>query len=273
MEYFVFAIIVIFFFLILRKGMQSFNPKWEKPANPLSKEDIDFLLHHISFYQKLKESDKTVFKFKVNEFIQNVTVTGVDCRVDRADRLLIAASAVIPIFSFPDWQYLNLDEVLLYPRSFNTTFETEQRDSAILGMVGSGPMEGKMILSRSALKSGFANEKDGRNTAIHEFVHLIDKMDGTIDGIPQLLLEKQYTLPWLALIDEHIQKIRNRKSSFNPYAGTNREEFLAELSVYFFEKPEKLKLDHPKLYKMLDHIFNKRLPKKGKLPRKKNANI
>jgi Mlc titration factor MtfA (ptsG expression regulator) len=128
-------------------------------------------------------------------------------------------------------------------------------------MVGSGPMEGKMILSRKALHDGFRNEDDAHNTAIHEFVHLIDKMDGEIDGIPSLLLEKQYTLPWLALMDEYIQKIRGGKSEFNPYAGTNREEFFAELSVYFFEKPKELKLDHPELYHVLEQVFQQKMSK------------
>ena len=36
--------------------------------------------------------------------------------------------------------------------------------------------------------------------AIHEFVHLIDKTDGSIDGIPEFLLSKQYILPWLELM-------------------------------------------------------------------------
>ena len=46
-----------------------------------------------------------------------------------------------------------------------------------------------------------------KNTAIHEFVHLIDKTDGTIDGIPELLLEKQYTIPWIDLIKNKIDEI------------------------------------------------------------------
>ncbi|MGK0390534.1 MAG: Mlc titration factor MtfA (ptsG expression regulator), partial [Maribacter sp.] len=58
-----------------------------------------------------------------------------------------------------------------------------------------GYMEGKMILSKPALHHGFDNGTDKRNTAIHEFIHLIDKMDGNIDGIPTLLIERPYMLP------------------------------------------------------------------------------
>ena len=62
-----------------------------------------------------------------------------------------------------------------------------------------------MIISKNALRDGFSNETDKKNTAVHEFVHLIDKMDGAIDGVPEVLLQKQYTIPWLELM-----KKRNR---------------------------------------------------------------
>ncbi len=65
----------------------------------------------------------------------------------------------------------------------------------MLGMVGDGPMQQVMILSQHALREGFSNKTDKQNTAIHEFVHLIDKTDGATDGIPEVLLQNQYTLP------------------------------------------------------------------------------
>ena len=37
-----------------------------------------------------------------------------------------------------------------------------------------------MVLSKKALYLGFINNTDKKNTAIHEFVHLIDKKDGKI---------------------------------------------------------------------------------------------
>jgi len=105
-------------------------------------------------------------------------------------------------------------------------------------MVGTGYMEGKMILSRQALRQGFQNETDRRNTAIHEFVHLIDKADGTIDGVPELLLDKQYVLPWFDMVEKKIEEIQAGKSDINPYGATNRAEFFAVLGEYFFESPK-----------------------------------
>ena len=139
---------------------------------------------------------------------------------------------------------------------FNQKFDTEGSDRDILGMVGNGYMEGKMILSKPALKHGFKNESDKKNTAIHEFVHLIDKADGIIDGIPLLLLEKQYTIPWLDLIRQKMDEIYQDKSDINPYGGTSNIEFFTVASEYFFERPQLLKRKHPRLYHMLEMIFS-----------------
>jgi len=119
-----------------------------------------------------------------------------------------------------------------------------------------------MILSKPALKLGFANESDKKNTAIHEFVHLIDKTDGSIDGIPELLLEKQYTIPWIDLINKKIDEIYDNKSDINPYGGTNRAEFFSVVSEYFFERPKLLAKKHPKLYDLLEKIFNQDMKSK-----------
>jgi Mlc titration factor MtfA (ptsG expression regulator) len=74
---------------------------------------------------------------------------------------------------------------LLYPDSFSKEFELQQeKERPVLGMVGDGAMQHVMILSQPALRQGFINNTDVHNTAIHEFVHLIDKTDGEIDGIP-----------------------------------------------------------------------------------------
>ena len=185
----------------------------------------------------------------------NCRITGIETNVDDTDKVLVASSAVIPIFGFADWKYSNIHEVLLYPAAFNKEFETKGTDRRILGMVGTGYMEGVMILSKPALKHGFKNESDKKNTAIHEFVHLIDKTDGSIDGIPSLLLEKQYSIPWLDLINKKIEEIYEGSSGINPYGGTNRAEFFSVVSEYFFERPRLLERNHPELYRLLEKIF------------------
>ena len=246
-------IIVIIAFILLYRIRRSYH--WNKPAVPFPLDWRIILTQKVPFYNALSKEDKASFEYRVQEFLLNCRITGIQTEVDDRDRLLVAASAVIPVFNFPDWRYSNLSEVLLYPSEFNGKFATEGPERNILGMVGTGYMEGKMILSQSALRLGFQNESDKGNTAIHEFVHLIDKADGATDGIPELLMEKQYVIPWVDMINKNIDEIWANRSDINPYGGTNRTEFFSVVSEYFFENPKLLAKGHPELYTMLEKIF------------------
>ncbi len=230
--------------------------KWNLPARALNEEERKILIDLVPFYKGLNNDEKKQFEFEIMEFLANCKITGVNTEIDATDKILIAASGIIPIFAFPEWKYYNLKEVLVYPKSFNRNFETSGKDRTILGMVGTGYMEGKMILSKNSLRHGFKNKTDKRNTAIHEFIHLIDKMDGEIDGVPNVLLENQYVLPWFDLIDKKIKEIASGKTNINPYAATSRVEFFSVLGEYFFEKPKFLKRKHPVLYDYLVEIFD-----------------
>ena len=59
-----------------------------------------------------------------------------------------------------------------------------------------------MIVSKPALYTGFANNKDGKNVGIHEFVHKLDGADGAIDGVPALMMDKDTIPQWLSVIDK-----------------------------------------------------------------------
>ena len=266
------VIIVIISFFVFSWNRRN-NPKWKVPGEPFPEDWRIILNQEVSFYNSLSQEEKKRFEYKVQEFLLNCRITGIDTSIDTTDKLLVASSAVIPIFQFDDWKYSNIHEVLLYPSMFNENFETDGSDRGILGMVGSGYMEGKMILSKPALRHGFKNESDKKNTAIHEFVHLIDKTDGSVDGIPSVLLEKQYAIPWIDLINKKIDEIYDGKSDINPYGGTDRAEFFSVVSEYFFERPKLLAKNHPDLYNLLEKIFkqdmaSRRLKKnKGKIRR------
>jgi len=245
------------FYLLHRK----YDRPWKKPVKPFPKKWRVILKKEVSFYNDLAKERKQLFEYKLKEFIINCQITGIETVVTETDKVLVGASAVIPIFAFPEWKYKNLKEVLIYPDNFNLDFETKGkgRNRRILGMVGTGYMNDKMILSKTALHKGFKNETDKKNTAIHEFVHLIDKMDGEVDGIPRVLMEKQYVIPWIDMIEQKLEEMAKKKSDINPYAKTGREEFFAVLSEYFFERPRLLKKKHPQLYKMLEEIFDQDL--------------
>ena len=182
-------------------------------------------------------------------------ITGVNAVVEDLDRLLIAAGAIIPVFAIPDWQYINLHEVLLYPGAFNEDFDQAGPDRPVAGMVGTGAMQNVMIITKWQLRQGFINEHDAHNTAIHEFVHLIDKMDGSLDGIPEIILDRKYKEQWKNMMDTTIGQMRTYGSDIDMYGATSPVEFFAVISEYFFERPDLLKANHSDLHEMLGRIY------------------
>ena len=237
-----------------------FRRKKIKPED-LSKSDRRLLKEHVAFYQRLSTSDKKRFEKKVGYFLGAVKIEGVGIEINPLDRILIASSAVIPIFGFDKWTYKNLGSVVLYPDTFNKDFQFEEGDRNILGMVGTGFMNGQMILSRSALYHGFSPSAGKDNTGIHEFVHLLDSADGFIDGVPEALMDHRYSVPWLRMMHEEMQRIEKNKSDIDPYALTNEAEFFAVAAAHFFEQPDSFKNKHPELYETLSQVFNQDLSK------------
>lgn len=233
----------------------AFKMKSEKAENVLPENYWDILEEYVRFYRALPEADKKLFEKRVEKFLKEVKITGVNAEVEELDMMLIAAAAIIPVFAIPDWEYINLHEVLLYPGTFNQEFDQQGIDRYVSGMVGRGVMKDKMILTKWYLRQGFINQQDAHNTAIHEFVHLIDKMDGTMDGVPEIILERKYVKEWKALMTTTTNEINNGHSDINDYAATNHVEFFAVVAEYFFEQPALMATRHPAVFAMLEKIF------------------
>ncbi|WP_306643522.1 zinc-dependent peptidase [Sanyastnella coralliicola] len=232
--------------------------KAQKMSNkPFPAEWREILDDEISFYSRLTAEEKTRFERSMLEFLDDIKITGVSTQVEDKDRVMVAAAAIIPVFRLGVSKYPNLTEVLIYPNAFSKDHQVEGHGRNIAGMVGTGYMNGTMILSKQSLRGGFRSARDGQNTAIHEFVHLIDGWDGAIDGIPDVLIDQPAVTPWMMLVQEKTREILKKRSDIDPYGATSQTEFLAVVSEYFFENPERMKKKHPELYKALEEAFIK----------------
>ncbi len=247
--------VLIGFGLIVLIILFVFRISVVKDAVLLPENYRELLTGYVKFYRQLNEEDQLRFDKRLEHFLSAVKITGVNAVVEDLDRLLIASGAIIPVFAIPDWQYINLHEVLVYPGAFNADFEQAGSDRPVAGMVGTGAMQNVMILTKWQLRQGFVNENSAHNTAIHEFVHLVDKMDGTMDGVPEIILERKYTEQWKNHMDETIRHMRMYGSDIDMYGATNPAEFFAVISEYFFEQPAILKANHPELYEMLVRVY------------------
>ena len=232
---------------------QPFPAEWEQ-----------VLRREVVFYRALDPEGQERFRRELQVFLGEKRITGIKTTVDTTTLVLTAASAIIPIFGYPDWEWDQISEVLVYPGRFGQDFGFESGDDRnTLGMVGTGSMNRIMILSKPDLLQGFRNPADKRNVGLHEFAHLVDKSDGVIDGIPAVGLDRQSIGPWIELIRRKMQEIEAGDSDLNPYALTNEAEFFAVATEYLFERPDLMQRKHPELFAFMQKIFQQDL--KGQL--------
>ncbi|RFC55816.1 M90 family metallopeptidase [Brumimicrobium aurantiacum] len=228
------------------KPIHNNNPK--KPFPGLWRQ---ILQDKVNFYSRLTRDEKTEFERKVHVFLLNVRIRGMETEVSHEDKILIAAGAVIPVFRFSSWNYANLKEVQLYPDKFQIPDSNQMAH----GLVGWGAKEGIVMLSRKSVHEGFHDNTDHKNVVIHEFIHVLDMQDGKIDGVLGNSMNDVDLMPWLHIINIKMNEIDFGTSSIRDYGAANRAEFLAVVSEFFFENPERLRVEHPGLYNALDAFY------------------
>ena len=229
---------------------------WRKrrlPEGPVPKKWKRILAKRVRYYRDLPPERQELFAKRVQGFLEDVSIVGAATEVRLTDKLLIAASAQIPLFGFDQWRYPNLDTVILHGKNFSIDFNPDS-DPTVLGLVGNRELSRTMVLSKPALHQGFGRHTD-HNVGIHEFTHLLDMSDGATDGSPDYYLEDGLVGPWMRLVHREMQNVRAGDSDLDDYAATNEAEFFAVATEYFFNRPDELSADHPELFGMLEKIF------------------
>lgn len=244
--------------LVFYCWMRRTARRWQALQQPFPEHWTAILNRDVTFYRALDADQRTRFRQLMQVFLSDVRITGIGTDVDDTTKVLVAASAIIPIFGFDSWEYARLGEILIYPNAFDDRFRvTEQGDSRTLGMVGDGHLSGVMILSKPDLLAGFRLPTDKRNVGIHEFAHLVDKADGAIDGVPPGI-SREIAEPWIRWVGEELRSTSLGKNHIDDYAYTNEAEYFAVLTEYFFEQPEVLANKAPDLYRMLESIYRQK---------------
>lgn len=218
--------------------------------------DKHWLKEHIGFYADLNKKDKKVFQDRIGIFLSDIRITEVDKEVaEKETCYYVASAAIIAFWGLPYWNYGDLTEVLVYPSNFDMNNELNKRGLVSGKVHHGGLLDSTMILSLPALKRGFSNQTDKKNVGVHEFAHLIDKEDGSIDGVP-FMVPANERLHWVELVKKEMKAIQSKHSDINKYAATNPQEFFAVVTEYYKERPELMEKKHPELFQMMEEMFS-----------------
>lgn len=82
------------------------------------------------FIENVSKNKQLIFQQKMMQFLSEVYIDGVQFELEELDKILIAASAVIPVFGFKEWHYTNLSGILLYPDYFNEDMQFSSKDNS-----------------------------------------------------------------------------------------------------------------------------------------------
>jgi len=209
----------------------------------------ELLIERFDHYERMDARWRARFEDDLRLFLAEKRITGIGVEATVELRLLVAASAVTLSVGWPEYEWDQLTEVLLYPDDFD-------RDYAFGGDERSGETHpwGTVILSVPSLHESFEVPDDAYHVGIHEFAHLLDVDQTHFDGIP-VGLSGDRARQWVAVAEKEMERLRHGRSAFDDYGAHDPVEFLGVAVEAFFEIPQVVRRRHPEVYKVLSEYF------------------
>jgi Mlc titration factor MtfA (ptsG expression regulator) len=219
-------------------------------AAPFKQQERALLLERYDHFERLDAAWRTRFEDDLRIFLAEKRITGIGVAATDDLRLLVGAAAVTLSVGWPDYEWDQLTEVLLYPDDFD-------RDYVFGGHERTGEAHpwGTVILSVPALLESFEYPDDAYHVGLHEFAHLLDVDQTHFDGIP-VGLGGERAREWVKVAEKEMERLREgRSSAFDDYGAHDPVEFLAVAVEAFFEIPQAVRRRHPEVYAILSAYF------------------
>ncbi len=211
----------------------------------------DILDKHYPFYSKLDDEELETFHTHLKVFLWDKHWEGAaGLEVTEEMKVLVSAAAARIARKLDLSVYDRLTEIVIYPSHY---FHPEKKHRVVMGQAHNF---GTLVLSWDAVKKGIAIPDDARDTAIHEFAHVLDAESGRFNGTPLLAKGSDYPV-WSDVMGEHFARLQDAPfdGCLRPYGAKNEAEFFAVATEAFFETPEQLRRCAPDLYGVLADYF------------------
>ena len=184
-------------------------------------------------------------------------------KLSEDDRLEIALQACLPILELGlDW-YDGWVGIVVHPSDFHVKRSHTDQDGVVHEwddeLAGESWPGGPVVLSWEALDDSGSVAEGGANVVLHEFAHKLDMMSGDADGVPPLP-SRAARERWLEVFDAEFDRFcadveARRETVLDPYAAEHEAEFFAVASEAFFESPNALKGEFPRLYGLFKDFY------------------
>lgn len=233
-------------------------------ATPLPEAWKGIVDRNLPLVARLSTPEREILDGLVQLFVDDKTFEGCG-GLEMTDeiRVTIAAQACLLLVGLDvDLPYPGLDSIRVYPAGYRVP--SRRRDGWVVTenvdhRLGESSGRGYVVLSWRDVVKGVHDPTDGHDVVLHEFAHQLDSLDGTANGAPVLQVAAPYG-PWARILGEAYAQLiadieAHRPTTLDPYGATDPAEFFAVAVEAFFERPARLKADHPALYGVLVGYF------------------
>ena len=234
-------------------------------ARPFPNEWLKIIKRNVAFFPRLSADDQAELLEHIQILLTEKNFEGcADQEITDEVRVTIAAQAGLLLLHRKTDYFPRLLTILVYPSTYladeNRAITAEIWEQGKSHRAGetAGTM-GSMVLAWDAVKYGAADAADAKNVVLHEFAHQLDYENFAADGTPALA-SRQQQLAWREVMRTEFASLRAAEATGIPtlldvYGATNAAEFFAVSTEAFFERPLRLRSQHPRLYSELQNYF------------------
>ncbi|AXG73283.1 hypothetical protein DVK85_03185 [Flavobacterium arcticum] len=250
--FFTFSIIIepIYTFIFNKPVYVHFYPVKKQ----LAIDEVAILHENFVFYQKLSPKRQSYFCHRVAVFIGNYTFVGRDgLEVTQEMKLKIAATSIMLTFGMRKYIQNVFSVVIVYPDVFLSRSGDYHKGEF-------NPSARAVVFSWSHFEEGLAYNNDNINLGLHEFAHVVyfNSLRKRRFGSSSIVYSDMLDDVMRYLGDSNNREALLASGYLRDYAYTNKYEFMAVLLEHFFETPEELKEQFPKLYTIVKVMINYR---------------
>lgn len=221
-------------------------------------------LQELSSVQHLDSRQRRYLRRLCGEFLVHKRFVGAHgFPLDDRMRLLIAILACLPVLELGFNALRNVREIIVYSGTFLVEREGED-DSGVVHreqaeMAGEAWEQGPVILSWGDFVAGAALRGLDEGLVLHEFVHKLDMLSGSANGMPPLhpdMDHRAWSRDFQAAYDWLCEEVdRGVTPTLDPYGAQSPAEFFSVSCEAFFLSPVLLQEGFPAVYRQLAQLF------------------
>lgn len=192
------------------------------------------------------------------EFLARKDVRGAaGLELDHSTRLVVAATACVPVLELGLEWYRGWITVAVYPGPFVARHEFTDEDGVHHDverpLSGEAWDRGPVVLSWDDIEADL--EDDWGNVIVHECAHKLDLVDGVANGLPPLhpeMRRRVWANAFSAAYDDFVARVEHdRDVPFDDCAADDPGEFFAVASETFFVRPLDVEASYPAVFEQL----------------------